>query len=53
MAEIENGGSGIPCVPPCGKGSQHEVAALNLIIYIVQLYKEDNTMLHICWAVTV
>ena len=43
--------SGIPSVvPPCGKGICHKVAApyfiIIIIMYIVQLFKEDWGILH-------
>ena len=41
-------------VPPCGRGVYHKVATpyFFIIIYVVQLYKEDWTILHMlgCWA---
>ena len=42
-------------VPPCGSGVYHKVTALYffIVIYIVQLYKENWTVLDMlgCWAI--
>ena len=55
MAEIKKSDCAIPCcVPPYGKGKLAQGGStlfLIFIIHIAQLYKEDCTILRICWAV--
>ena len=41
MAELRKRKWNSQCVPPCGKGNLHKVAAPYSFIYIFQLYKED------------